>query len=63
MHALRGGSVVGEHKVDFFGNDEVFEITHKASSRQILVDGAITAARKLVVKSPGCYTMEDIIFE
>ena len=63
MHALRGGSVVGEHKVDFFGNDEVFEITHKASSRQILVDGAITAAHKLVVKNPGCYTMEDIIFE
>ncbi|MDO4870055.1 MAG: 4-hydroxy-tetrahydrodipicolinate reductase [Bacillota bacterium] len=63
MHALRGGTVVGEHKVDFFGNDEVFEITHKASSRQILVDGAIAAARKLVIKQAGCYTMEDILFD
>ena len=62
MHALRGGTVVGEHKVDFFGNDEVFEITHKASSRQILVDGAIAAARRLITKEPGVYTMEDILF-
>ena len=63
MHALRGGTVVGEHKVDFFGTDEVFEITHKAGSRQILVDGAITAAKRLVIKNPGYYTMEDILFE
>ena len=62
MHALRGGTVAGEHTVDFFGNDEVFEITHKAGSRQILVDGAIAAARKLVGKSPGLYTMETLLF-
>ena len=62
MHALRGGTVTGEHKVDFFGNDEVFEIVHKAESRQILVDGAIAAARKLVVKEPGLYTMETLLF-
>lgn len=62
MHALRGGTVTGEHTVDFFGNDEVFEITHKAGSRQILVDGAIAAARKLVVKDPGLYTMESLLF-
>ena len=62
MHALRGGTVTGEHKVDFFGNDEVFEIVHKADSRQILVDGAIAAARKLVVKEPGLYTMETLLF-
>lgn len=62
MHALRGGTVTGEHKVDFFGNDEVFEIVHKADSRQILVDGAIAAARKLVEKEPGLYTMETLLF-
>ena len=62
MHALRGGTVAGEHTVDFFGNDEVFEITHKAGSRQILVDGAIAAARKLIVKDPGLYTMETLLF-
>jgi len=63
MHALRGGTVAGEHRVDFFGNDEVFEITHKAGSRQILVDGAIAAARKLVEKQPGLYTMESLLFK
>ena len=62
MHALRGGTVAGEHTVDFFGNDEIFEITHKAGSRQILVDGAIAAARKLIVKEPGLYTMETLLF-
>ena len=62
MHALRGGTVTGEHKVDFFGNDEVFEIVHKADSRQILVDGAIAAARKLIDKKPGLYTMETLLF-
>ena len=63
MHALRGGTVTGEHRVDFFGNDEVFEITHKAGSRQILVDGAIAAARKLIEKEPGLYTMETLLFD
>ncbi len=62
MHALRGGTVTGEHRVDFFGNDEVFEIVHKADSRQILVDGAIAAARKLLDKEPGLYTMETLLF-
>ena len=62
MHALRGGTVTGEHTVDFFGNDEVFEITHKAGSRQILVDGAIAAAWKLVDKEAGLYTMETLLF-
>ncbi len=63
MHALRGGTVTGEHRVDFFGNDEVFEITHKAGSRQILVDGAIAAARKLAESEAGLYTMESLLFE
>lgn len=62
MHALRGGTVTGEHTVDFFGNDEVFEITHKAGSRQILVDGAVNAARKLVNKEAGLYDMETLLF-
>ena len=62
VHALRGGTVVGEHKVDFFGNDEVFEITHKMGSRQILVDGAIAAGKRLITKSPGFYTMDDLLF-
>lgn len=62
VHALRGGTVVGEHKVDFFGTDEVFEITHKMGSRQVLVDGAIAAGKKLLTRGPGFYTMDDLLF-
>ena len=62
VHAVRGGTVVGEHKVDFFGTDEVFEITHKMGSRQILVNGAIGAGKRLLEKSPGFYTMDDLLF-
>lgn len=62
IHALRGGNVTGEHSVSFFGNDEIFEITHKAVSRQILVDGAIAAARKLLTKEAGLYNMEKLLF-
>ena len=62
MHALRVGTVTGDHVVDFFGNDEVFEITHRAGSRQILVDGAIGAARKLITREPGLYNMETLLF-
>lgn len=62
IHALRGGTVVGEHRVDFFGRDEVFEITHKMGSRQILVDGAIAAGKRLLEKEPGFYTMDDLLF-
>ena len=62
VHAVRGGTVVGEHKVDFFGTDEVFEITHKMGSRQILVDGAIAIGKRLVGKEPGCYSIDDLLF-
>ncbi|MGI6752494.1 MAG: 4-hydroxy-tetrahydrodipicolinate reductase [Anaerovoracaceae bacterium] len=62
VHVLRGGTVAGEHKVSFFGKDEILEISHKATSRQIFVDGALRTAEKLVKLSPGYYTMEDILF-
>lgn len=62
VHALRGGTVVGEHKVDFFGPDEVFEITHKMGSRQILVNGAIAMGRKLPGKEPGFYSIDQLMF-
>ena len=62
VHALRGGTVVGEHKVDFFGEDEVFEITHKMGSRQILVNGAIAMGKKLVEQTPGFYSIDQLMF-
>ena len=40
LHALRGGTIVGEHEVIFAGEDEVVEISHKAYSRKIFASGA-----------------------
>ena len=62
VHALRGGTEAGTHTVSFFGPDEVLEITHRASSRQIFVNGALHAARKLCRMPKGRYELSDILF-
>lgn len=62
IHAIRGGSVAGEHDVYFFGDDEILEIKHTANSRKIFVNGALRAARFAVMQQPGMYTMKDILF-
>ncbi len=62
VHALRGGTVAGEHTVRFFGVDEELEITHRATSRQIFVNGALMVARKLYRMPKGFYQLQDILF-
>ncbi len=59
--SIRGGNIVGEHTVEFIGENEILEITHKAYSRSIFADGAIKAACFLVNKPDGFYTMEDLV--
>lgn len=59
--SVRGGNIVGEHTVKFFGENETLEITHKAYSRQLFAEGAIKAAKFLVEQSPNLYTMKDLI--
>ncbi len=61
IHAIRGGTIVGDHTVMFAGNDEIIEITHKAMSRDILGSGALRAARFICGKKPGMYDMNDLI--
>ena len=62
VHALRGGTEAGTHTVSFFGTDEVFEITHRATSRQIFVNGALHAAHRLCQMPKGRYELKDILF-
>ena len=62
VHALRGGTEAGTHTVSFFGVDEVFEITHRASSRQIFVNGALHMARLLPGRPNGVYDLQKILF-
>lgn len=60
FHSLRGGTVVGEHTVSFFGNDEVIEITHKAFSKRVFAEGALEAARFLSAMTNGLYDMTSV---
>jgi 4-hydroxy-tetrahydrodipicolinate reductase len=60
IHAVRGGTIVGEHEVIFAGLDEVVEIRHSASSKKIFAVGALAAARFLIEKKPGLYTVDDL---
>lgn len=62
VHAVRGGTIVGEHSVIFTGEDEVLEIKHEAHSKNIFANGAIKAAEFLVGQEPGVYTMNDVLF-
>ena len=61
IHAVRGGTVAGEHSVKFFGGDEVIELRHSAASRQIFVSGAVHALKFVVGRKPGLYSMEDVL--
>ena len=59
--SIRGGNIVGEHTVIFFGENESFEITHKAYSRGVFAEGALKGAEYIVGKENGYYSMDDII--
>ncbi len=61
IHAVRGGTIVGEHTVIFAGNDEIIEIRHSATSRNVFAEGAVKAAEFLFQKGPGLYDMNSIL--
>ena len=62
IHSIRGGTIVGEHSVMFFGRDEIIEIRHSARSREVFAVGAVDAAAYLAAQTqPGMYDMSDVI--
>ena len=61
--SLRGGTVAGDHDVLFLGPQERLILSHRAESRMIFARGALAAARFLVGKPTGLYTMRDVIGE
>jgi len=63
IHAVRGGDVVGEHTVSFFGQGERIELIHKATNREIFAQGALVAARWLQGRAPGMYDMRNVVDE
>ncbi|MBR3821179.1 MAG: 4-hydroxy-tetrahydrodipicolinate reductase [Kiritimatiellae bacterium] len=61
VHAIRGGSVIGDHTVMFAGDVERIEITHKAQTREAFAAGALRAALWAADKKPGIYNMRDVL--
>lgn len=62
IHAVRGGTIVGEHSVLFCGRDEIIELKHSALSREVFAVGAVNAALFMgLCTQPGMYDMSDVI--
>lgn len=63
VHAVRGGTISGEHSVIFAGDDEIIEIKHQAQSKKLFAKGALKAAAYIIKKEKGLYNMTNLIEE
>ena len=61
VHAVRGGTVAGEHSALFFGQDETLEFRHSAASRRIFAAGAVRALEFALGRAPGLYGIDDVL--
>lgn len=61
MHAVRGGTIVGEHEIMFAGRDEIITLYHSARSKEVFAVGAVNAALFLKDKPAGMYSMKEMI--
>jgi 4-hydroxy-tetrahydrodipicolinate reductase len=62
MHAVRAGGIVGEHKVICASLGDVLEFKHTAISRDTFSEGAFRACKWIIGKTPGLYSMQDVLF-
>ncbi|MFH1640514.1 MAG: 4-hydroxy-tetrahydrodipicolinate reductase [Candidatus Omnitrophota bacterium] len=61
VHSVRLGDIVGDHTVIFCGNSERIEIKHQAHSRDLFALGALKAAKWVMGKPAGLYSMKDVL--
>lgn len=61
MHAIRGGTIVGEHDIIFAGHDEVITLSHSAASKEVFAVGAVNAAVFLADQGAGMYDMGQLM--
>lgn len=61
IHAIRGGTIVGEHDIIFAGRDEVITLSHHAASKEVFAVGSVNAAVFLSKVPAGLYDMKDVI--
>ena len=61
FNSIRKGEIIGEHEVTFSSGKEIIKLNHEAFDRALYSDGALTAAKWLVDKKPGLYSMRDLL--
>ena len=61
FNSLRKGEVIGEHEVRFSSGKEIITLNHEAFDRALYSDGALTAAKWLINKKAGLYSMRDVL--
>jgi len=61
FNSIRKGEVIGEHEVTFSNGKEIIKLNHEAFDRALYSDGALTAAKWLINKKPGLYSMRDLL--
>ena len=61
IHAVRGGTIVGEHEVMFAGDDEIITLSHSARSKRVFAAGAVRAAKFMYGKPAGKYDMQNVL--
>jgi len=61
FNSIRKGEVIGEHEVTFSSGKEIIRLNHEAFDRALYSDGALTAAKWLINKKPGLYSMRDLL--
>jgi 4-hydroxy-tetrahydrodipicolinate reductase len=61
FNSIRKGEIIGEHEVAFSSGKEIIKLNHKAFDRRLYSDGALTAAKWLINKKPGLYSMRDLL--
>ena len=61
FNSLRKGEIIGEHEVKFSSGKEIITLNHEAFDRALYSEGALTAAKWLIKKKPGLYSMRDML--
>jgi len=61
FNSIRKGEIIGEHEVNFSSGKEIITLNHEAFDRTLYSEGALSAAKWLITKKPGLYSMRDLM--
>jgi 4-hydroxy-tetrahydrodipicolinate reductase len=61
FNSIRKGEIIGEHEVRFSSGKEIIKLNHESFDRTLYSEGALTAAKWLINKGPGLYSMRDLL--